>query len=91
MKKKKEGGEGWELGTFFCLFNAPLLAIYNIMQSSMICNTVFKECIYWIPYWCWVAIPTRKEPDSAALFESNCTNKQNNQTLLTFQQAGKQR
>lgn len=39
---KKKGGKN--LAFFF--FNAPLLAIYNIMQSSMICNTAFKECIY---------------------------------------------
>lgn len=40
------------------LFYAPLLAVYNIMQSSMICNCVCTECSYWIPFWCWWQCPS---------------------------------
>lgn len=79
----KKKGEGWELGTFF---NAPLLAVYNIMQSSTICNCVCKECIYWMPLWCWWPYPP--ERNLIQLLSLKATN---NQTLPTLRQAEQQR
>lgn len=64
------------------LFYAPLLAVYNIMQSSMICNCVCTECSYWIPFWCWWQCPS--EWNLIQLLSLKATN---NQTLPTLQQA----
>lgn len=45
-KNKGGGGGGKNRAYIFLMHNAPPLAICTIMQSSMICNSVFKEGIY---------------------------------------------
>lgn len=66
------------------LFNAALLAVSNMMQSSMICNCVHQECIYWIPLWCWWQHPSERKLIQL-LSESNKqfphSDKQNNRIM----------
>lgn len=45
-RKNKGGGGGKNLAYIFFITMPQLLAICTMMQSSMICNTVFKEGIY---------------------------------------------